>query len=142
VKFDEGSVYYDRPMQGQSPYLINTGLFYKNERAKLDINLLYNRIGKRIVGVGRTIGSGETDKNVRVPDSYEMPRDAFDLTASKKFGKHFELKFAVRDILNQSVLFKQFSDVTYANGNTRKVEEITRKYKPGRNFQLSLICNL
>ena len=142
VKFDEGSVYYDRPMQGQSPYLINTGLFYKNERAKLDINLLYNRIGKRIVGVGRTMGSGETDKNVRVPDSYEMPRDAFDLTASKKFGKHFELKFAVRDILNQSVLFKQFSDVTYANGNTRKVEEITRKYKPGRNFQLSLICNL
>ena len=142
VKFDKGSVYYDRPMQGQSPYLINTGLFYKNERAQLNINLLYNRIGKRIVGVGRTMGSGEADKNVRVPDSYEMPRDAFDLTASKKFGKHFEVKFAVRDILNQSVLFKQFSDVTYPNGNMKKVEEITRKYTPGRNFQLTLTYGL
>lgn len=142
VKFDKGSVYYDRPMQGQSPYLINTGLFYKNERAQLNINLLYNRIGKRIVGVGRTMGSGDPDKNVRVPDSYEMPRDAFDLTASKKFGKHFEVKFAVRDILNQSVSFKQFSDVTYSNGNTRKIEEITRKYKPGRNFQLTLTYGL
>ena len=142
VKFDKGSVYYDRPMQGQSPYLINTGLFYKNERAQLNINLLYNRIGKRIVGVGRAMGSGEADKNVRVPDSYEMPRDAFDLTASKKFGKHFEVKFAVRDILNQSVLFKQFSDVTYPNGNMKKVEEITRKYTPGRNFQLTLTYGL
>ena len=142
VKFDKGSVYYDRPMQGQSPYLINTGLLYKNERAQLNINLLYNRIGKRIVGVGRTMGSGEADKNVRVPDSYEMPRDAFDLTASKKFGKHFEVKFAVRDILNQSVLFKQFSDVTYPNGNTKKVEEVTRKYTPGRNFQLTLTYGL
>lgn len=142
VKFDKGSVYYDRPMQGQSPYLVNTGLFYKNERAQLNINLLYNRIGKRIVGVGRTMGSGEADKSVRVPDSYEMPRDAFDLTASKKFGKHFEVKLAVRDLLNQSVLFKQFSDVTYANGTTKKVEEITRKYTPGRNVQLTLTYGL
>ena len=41
-------------MQGQSPYLVNTGLFYKNERRQLNISLLYNRIGKRIIGVGRS----------------------------------------------------------------------------------------
>lgn len=65
VNFEKGSVEYDRAMQGQSPYLVNTGLFYKNEPLALDIALLYNRIGKRIVGVGRTEGSSE-QKSVRV----------------------------------------------------------------------------
>ena len=36
--------------------------------------MLYNRIGKRIIGVGRSLGTA--DNEVRVPDSYEMPRNA------------------------------------------------------------------
>ena len=135
VHFDEASNQETRAMQGQSPYLINTGIFYKNKRYNLDVALLYNRIGKRIVGVGRTEGN---DKNIKVPDSYEMPRDAFDLTASKKVGKHFEFKAGIHDLLNQSVTFKQFADVTI-NGNTKKVEQITRQYKPGRNFGIQAI---
>ena len=103
--------------------------------------LLYNRIGKRIVGVGRTEGNGE-QKTVRVPDSYEMPRDAFDLTASKHFGNHLELKLALRDILNQNIEYKQFSTVTLSDGSTKKVEQTTRQYKPGRNFQLTLTWKL
>ena len=141
VKFAEGSNEYDRAMQGQSPYLVNTGLFYKSEPLALDVALLYNRIGKRIVGVGRTEGNGE-QKTVRVPDSYEMPRDAFDLTASKRFGKHLELKLALRDILNQNIEYKQFSTVTLSDGSTKKVEQTTRQYKPGRNFQLTLTWKL
>lgn len=142
VSFERGSNEYDRPMQGQSPYLINTGLFYKNEPWQLDIALLYNRIGKRIVGVGRTEGGSEADRNVRVPDSYEMPRDAFDLTASKRFGKHWELKLALRDILNLPIEYKQFADVVYDDGRTATKKQITRKYRPGRNFQISLTYNL
>ena len=129
-------------MQGQSPYLINTGLFYKNEKLGLDASVLYNRIGKRIVGVGRTEGGAESEKNVRVPDSYEMPRDAVDFSISKKLLKRLELKFAVRDLLNQSILYKQFSTVTLTDGTTKKLEEVTRKYKPGRNIQLTLTCTL
>lgn len=142
VKFDDGSNEYDRAMQGQSPYLVNTGLFYTNEPWQMDVALLYNRIGKRIVGVGRTEGGGEAEKSVRVPDSYEMPRDALDLTASKKIGSRIELKLALRDILNQSIEYKQFATVGFADGHTKKVSQITRSYKPGRNFQLSLIIKL
>ena len=36
VQFEKGAK-EDRPMQGQSPYLINTGIFYKNEPLKMDI---------------------------------------------------------------------------------------------------------
>ena len=136
VHFDAGSNEYDRPMQGQSPYLVNTGIFYNNQRHHLTVNLLYNRIGKRIVGVGRTEGGGDASRNIRVPDSYEMPRDAFDLTASKRWGR-WELKLAVRDLLNQNIVFKQFQQV-----DDKEIQQVTRKYKPGRNINLSVTVTL
>ena len=112
-------------MQGQSPYLINTGIFYKNEPLKMDIALLYNRIGKRIIGVGRSEGSTGDDSNSRVPHSYEMP--------------HLELKLNVRDLLAEKIYYKQFADVTYSDGSKKEVEEIARCYKPGRNIGLQAI---
>lgn len=100
------------------------------------MNLLYNRIGKRIVGVGRTEGGGDASRNIRVPDSYEMPRDGFDLTASKRWGR-WEAKLAIRDLLNQSIVFKQFQTV-----GDKEIQQVTRKYKPGRNINLSVTVTL
>lgn len=139
VKFEAGSKEEDRPMQGQSPYLVNTGLFYKNDKLQLDVALLYNRIGKRIIGVGRSEGTTSGNEALRVPDSYEMPRDVIDLSASKKFGNHWELKLSIRDLLAQKVYYKQFADVHYSNGTSREVEQITRAYKPGRNIGVSAV---
>lgn len=139
VKFEEGSKEENRPMQGQSPYLVNTGIFYKNDKMQLDIALLYNRIGKRIIGVGRSEGTTSGNETLRVPDSYEMPRDVIDLSASKKFGKHWEVKLSIRDLLAQKVYYKQFADVHYSNGTSREIEQITRAYKPGRNIGVSAV---
>lgn len=139
VKFEAGSKEEDRPMQGQSPYLINTGIFYKNDKLQLDVAVLYNRIGKRIIGVGRSEGITSGNETLRVPDSYEMPRDMIDLSASKKFGNHWELKLSIRDLLAQKVYYKQFADVHYSNGTRREVEQITRAYKPGRNIGVSAV---
>lgn len=139
VQFAAGDREQNRPMQGQSPYLINTGLFYKYDRLKMDLALFYNRIGKRLIGVGRSEGSTGDDSNARVPDSYEMPRDVIDLTASKRFGSHLELKFNIRDLLDQKVYYKQFAKVTGTDGSKKTVEEITRSYKPGRNIGLTII---
>ena len=141
VNFPEGSRNENRAMQGQSPYLINTGLFYKNEKQQLNISLLYNRIGKRIIGVGRSEGSSGSEDNARVPDSYEMPRDVLDLSISKKFGKHVELKANVRDLLAQKVSYKQFDEVTTKDGATREVVQVTRQYKPGRNIGVSCVVS-
>ena len=107
---------------------------------QLSVNLLYNRIGKRIVGVGRTTGGGDASRNIRVPDSYEMPRDVFDLTASKRFGP-LEIKLAIRDLLNQQVTFKQFSDVM-VQGEGRRIEQVTRRYRPGMNLNFSATLTL
>ena len=139
VQFEKGSKEENRPMQGQSPYLINTGIFYKNEPLKMDIALLYNRIGKRIIGVGRSEGSTGDDSNARVPHSYEMPRNTIDFSLAKKFGDHLELKLNVRDLLAEKIYYKQFADVTYSDGSKKEVEEIARCYKPGRNIGLQAI---
>lgn len=139
VQFEKGAKEEDRPMQGQSPYLINTGIFYKNEPLKMDIALLYNRIGKRIIGVGRSEGSTGDDSNARVPHSYEMPRNTIDFSLAKKFGDHLELKLNVRDLLAEKIYYKQFADVTYSDGSKKEVEEIARCYKPGRNIGLQAI---
>lgn len=139
VKFADGSRNENRPMQGQSPYLINTGLFYRNDRHRINMALLYNRIGKRIIGVGRSEGSTGSEDNARIPDSYEMPRNVFDLTFSKQLGDHFELKASLRDILVEKVEYKQFADVQNTDGSTREVQQITRRYKPGRNIGITAV---
>ena len=139
VQFEKGSKEENRPMQGQSPYLINTGIFYKSEPLKMDIALLYNRIGKRIIGVGRSEGTTGDDSNARVPHSYEMPRNTIDLSFAKKLGTHLELKLNVRDLLAEKIYYKQFADVTYSNGSKKTVEEISRCYKPGRNIGLQAV---
>ena len=130
VKFEPGAKEKDRPMQGQSPYLINAGFFYQHADSGWNAALLYNRIGKRIIGVGRSLGTA--DNEVRVPDSYEMPRNAVDLSVSKKIG-NLEIKVAVRDLLAEKVSFKQFEETRHG-----KVEQITRQYKSGRNFNLNI----
>lgn len=142
VNFSGNALMENRPMQGQSPYLVNTGIFYKNDKQQLDIALLYNRIGKRIIGVGRSEGTTSGNEALRVPDSYEMPRDVLDLSVSKKFGSHWEVKANIRDILAQRVYYKEFVTATLNDGATKKVEQITRSFKPGRNIGLSITYKL
>ena len=139
VQFEKGAKEESRPMQGQSPYLINTGIFYKNEALQMDVAILYNRIGKRIIGVGRSEGTTGDDSNSRVPHSYEMPRNCIDLSLSKKFGEHLELKFNAKDTLAEKVYYKQFAKATYSDGSTKEIEEIARCYKPGSNIGLQVI---
>ena len=142
VKFEKGSKEENRPMQGQSPYLVNTGIFYKNEPLQLDVALLYNRIGKRIIGVGRSEGSSASDDNARVPHSYEMPRNTIDLSVGKKWGKHWEMKLNVRDLLAEKVYYKQFAKAAYSDGTRREIEEVSRCYKPGRNIGVQVVYKL
>ncbi len=140
VQFEKGSLEEDRPMQGQSPYLVNTGIFYRNDSHQWNVALLYNRIGKRIVGVGRSEGS-DADINNKVPDSYEMPRNSLDLSVSKKWGKHWEAKLSVRNILDEKIHFKQFADVTYSDGTTKEITQVTREYDPGRDIGMQIVYN-
>lgn len=139
VRFAPGTNDIDRPMQGQSPYLINTGIFYNNQQNGWSASLLYNRIGKRIIGVGNRYGVGSDGTAKNIPNSYEMPRDNIDLSVSKKLGG-WEIKASVRDMLAQKFLFQQFEKVNI-DGKEQTISEVTRSYRPGVGFTLSIGYN-
>lgn len=118
----------DRPLQGQSPYLINAGFQYEGD--VLGVSLLYNRIGQRLALVG----------NETVPDIYERARDLVDFQISKKvLKKNGELKFTVSDILSQKAIWylNQDSKKTYNSGS----DEIFTSFKPGTTFSLGFNYN-
>ncbi|MEG1612005.1 MAG: TonB-dependent receptor [Alistipes sp.] len=138
VNFLDESLEHDRPMQGQSPYIVNTGLFYQPQRAGLTIGVLYNRIGKRIIGIGRTdLSSGGSIDN-DIPDMYEMPRNTLDIVVSKRMGKAWELKLSVKDVLNEDVRFCQFPQFIDDAGQLQKRTQTTKIFKPGCGFTLGV----
>lgn len=137
VFFSEGSFERDRPMQGQSPYLINTGLFYQQEEKGFTASILYNRIGKRI----ETVGIPKQNPNDDIPDIYEMPRNSLDISFSKKIGRQVEIKGGIQDMLNAKTEFKQFLTLTDANGSKREVKQLIRSFRPGMRVNVGISVN-
>ncbi|MES2519988.1 MAG: TonB-dependent receptor [Bacteroidota bacterium] len=120
----------NRPLQGQSPYVINGGLNYNNQKNRLQINLLYNVIGKRIYAVGNNFGA-------LYPDWYEMPRNILDLTFSKGITKNLIVKGGITDILNQKALILQDGnqDGNYDKNNDQTIQS----YSPGSVYSLGVV---
>lgn len=115
----------DRPLQGQSPYLINLGLLYDLEKPGLNATLLFNQVGHRIYLVGdKSAGAG-------TPDIYEAPRPLLDFQLSKKLLKtKGEVRLSVSDLLNRSQYFYQNADPN-KNLNFQKDQDayrFTRKF--------------
>jgi len=92
----------NRPLQGQSPYLVNAGIYYNDANRGWQINALYNVVGQRIFLVG--------DNEVQ-PTVYEMPRNVIDLNIIKALGEHLQLKIGVQDLLNQRFRLIQDSNL-------------------------------
>jgi len=122
----------ERPMQGQSPFIINTGIYYQNDSLGLMVSMMYNVIGKRIMYVG----------NPNSPHIYEMPFNLLDLTINKSIGKHFVAKFGVKNLLDDKVVFKQTVEYNKDINNDGigdgivEREQITKSYQPGRYFSI------
>ena len=123
----------DRPLQGQSAYIGNIGLFYTNSDNNFMISALYNVAGKRIIAVG-IVKQNTTDN---IPNEYEMPRNVVDITISKKFGKNFEIKFGIKDLLNEPIKFQQKFEFEKSGVNQTR-DGITTMYRPGTYYSLSL----
>jgi len=112
----------DRPLYGQSPYLINGGLQYTG--TLWNASILYNRVGPRLYLVGDPNGAG-------FYDIYERPRNLVDVQAARKILKgKGELKLTVSDLLNNQFAF-------YDNPTSRAAfqpgagDRINYAYRPG-----------
>lgn len=85
----------DRELQGQSPFLINTGLNYEGEENGVQIGLFYNVQGKTLQVVG----------NGFVPDVFTLPYNNLNFNLTKTFGenKNQNINFKVSNILGDDV---------------------------------------
>lgn len=104
-----------RPLQGQSPYVVNAGLGYSRPDLGLEANLFYNVFGQRITEVGFD----------SLPDVYEQPFHRLDVTASKRLADGWTLKLAGKNLLNRSVSLDQGGLEIY-------------QYRPGVGLSASL----
>jgi len=123
-----------RPLQGQSPYIVNAGLFYNNIEANLEVNILYNIIGKRLFTGGFT--ELNRPEIMSYPDVWEMPRNFIDITVSKRLTRNLNLRIKIEDILNEYIVFIQ--DANQDGIFDKKNDQTLRRYKPGVSFKFSL----
>lgn len=79
-----------RPLQGQAPWLVNLNLMYSNPNTGTSVNVLFNKIGRRLDKVG---GYGE------VTNVYLEPRDRLDFVVTQDFLTRCKAKLAVKNIL-------------------------------------------
>lgn len=88
-RLDDGGVV--RPLQGQSPYVINVDLGWASTRQGTTIDLLYNAFGRRIEEVG-TGGAGNV---------YEEPIHRLDLSLGQRLSSDLKLKLSATNLLDQ-----------------------------------------
>lgn len=117
----------ERPLVGQSPYVINAGLQHSTMNNLLNFNLLYNRIGRRIANAG----------GQQFPSVYEAPRNVLDFQLGYKILKtKGEIKFNANDILNNSNVLYFDKDMNKKYSANSSDETISR-FKTGSNYSLS-----
>ena len=115
-----------RPLQGQSGYSINGGLLIMPPSNKWSVNVLYNRIGRRIGDVG-----GRKELHI-----WEVPRDLIDAQLSYIFNKNITLKLTASDLLNQ--YYMMYSDID-GNGSYNADKDIViNKAKYGTTFTFAI----
>ena len=118
-----------RPLQGQSPYLINAGFQYDGEKGT-NISLLYNRIGERLALVG----------NSDFGDIYEQPRNLLDFQISQKVMKtKGEVRLTVSDIFNNA--FQTYENRDEKRTYNASTDRIFSSFKPGTTITLGFNYN-
>lgn len=117
---------YNRPLQGQSPYLINAGFQYDGTNG-LNFSLLYNIIGQRLRFVG----------NQNFGDIYEKPRNLLDFQVSKKILKQRgELRLTVSDIMNQYILLYEKPLGKTKTAFDPNIDRVYSRFRPGTTFSI------
>lgn len=84
-----------RPLQGQSPYVINAGIQYQNEESGTTISAAFNQVGDRIFIVGSS----------QEPSVWEKGRAVLDLSFNQEVNKKLSLKLTARDLLAPDLIF-------------------------------------
>lgn len=115
-----------RALQGQSPYIVNSGLTANWPKLDMSTTLAYNIIGDRVAYVG-------TDN---FADIYERHRNLLDFSVSKRLGRNGEVKLTWGDILRTDFVYYQ------DNNASHKFEPEVDNLMQRRNFGSTITLGL
>jgi TonB-dependent receptor len=112
-----------RPLQGQSPYLINAGIEYNNPNKGLRSRIFYNVQGKTL----QVVGDGF------YPDVFTMPFHSLNINISKQLNSNTSISFKATNLLDddRENLFIGFNDET----ETFSFRNIGRTFSIGLTFK-------
>ncbi|HSW60524.1 MAG TPA: TonB-dependent receptor [bacterium] len=108
----------ERPLQGQSPWIINLQLGYDNSDIGTSVSILYNMFGERLDTLA-----------VTGPHAWEQPWHQLDFVASQTFKHGFKLSFKATNLIDLPV------EVYYEGDGIKKIRST---YKKGREFSVGL----
>lgn len=108
-----------RELQGQSPYLINAGLDYDNDKIGLQTGLFYNVQGKTLEVVG---GAN--------PDVFTLPFNSLNFSLNKTLGsaKNANISFKIVNLLGVE------KESIYQSFNAQ--DQVFSKRNPGTSFSI------
>jgi hypothetical protein len=109
----------NRPMVGQSEYVVNAGLGYLGGDGRFNATLLYNVTGRRIAEAG---ASG-------LPDTYENARQLVDASVQLSLFGETSLRLDGKNILDRPVEFVQ-GGVTRHRYTTGRIFSLGFSWKP------------
>ncbi len=94
-----------RPLQGQSPYILNLNAGYENPSTGTSINVFFNRFGDRLDTVTRN-----------GVDLYEQGRSILDVNASQQLLGGIEATVSVKNVLgSEEVVSQSFRGTEFIN---------------------------
>ena len=116
-----------RPLQGQSPYVVNVGLFYQDTDRGWQFSAQYNVIGPRI------LFASSNSQNYTI---FDMPRHVIDLALTKNVGQHLAVRVGVQDLLNQYT--RQLYDSNRSNSISSADRGAFGRYRRGQYSTLGV----
>lgn len=121
-----------RPMQGQSPFIINLGLSYVHPTIGTGATLLYNQTGHRLYA------SGEVGN----PAWYEHWRPLLDFQLSQKFWKDKGIvRFTISDLIAAKSIFYQNSEIGKHREYNKEKDSVVLSQKNFRTYSIQLSFN-
>lgn len=112
-----------RPLEGQSPYLINADVSYDNPNSGTTVSVFYNYFDDRL----------DTIERQNQPNQFERGRHTIDVVAAQSLPFGVEMKVSVKNVLNEDTeVYQSFPGEEFT----------TVRYKEGRTISLGFTYNL
>jgi outer membrane receptor protein involved in Fe transport len=113
----------NRPLTGQSPYVVNLDVAWYNPRYAFSTNVSFNRFGDRLSRV--SLGSS--------PNVYERAYSTLNASFNKNFGKSISVSLSANNILNPNVTYSQ---------RFKGSEYLYQQYRTGITFAFGIKYSL